>query len=129
MDTTTQLHNLLELLRNGHAPARDRLIEYSLERVRLLARRMFRSKADLRAIDQTDDVVQKAMVRLHRALATITPPNVPAFFGLAACQIRRVLLDLAEHAKRVDRPILENNDDSGPSSPKHRLRYAGGEPA
>ena len=45
--------------------------------------------------EQTDDVLQNAVVRLLRALEEVRPPSVRAFFGLAATQMRRELLDLA----------------------------------
>jgi RNA polymerase sigma-70 factor (ECF subfamily) len=56
---------------------------------------MFRRQSDLRALSETDDVVQQALVRLYRALATVQPPTVRAYFGLAARQIRWVLQDMA----------------------------------
>jgi hypothetical protein len=45
----------------------------------------------------TDDVLQNALIRLLRALETVQPDSTRAFFGLAAEQIRRELLDLARH--------------------------------
>jgi RNA polymerase sigma factor (sigma-70 family) len=96
LDSTTRL---LDALRTGHESARDPLLQHCWERCRLLARRMFRRHKDLRSVDETDDVLQLAMVRLHRALEQVHPPSVPAFLGLAARQIRWVLCDLArKHA-------------------------------
>jgi RNA polymerase sigma-70 factor (ECF subfamily) len=103
--SSTQLQQLLDRLQGGDDSARDVLVQYSVERFRSLARRMFRQKADLRKLDETDDVLQKALVRLHRALATVKPPDVRAYVGLAARQIRWVLHDLASSAaadKRVN---------------------------
>jgi RNA polymerase sigma-70 factor (ECF subfamily) len=45
--------------------------------------------------EQTDDVLQNAVVRLCRALGDVRPPTAADFFRLAAMQIRRELLDLA----------------------------------
>jgi RNA polymerase sigma-70 factor (ECF subfamily) len=95
MASTTHLQILLESLRAGHDSALEPLLQHSMERCRLLARRMFRRHQDLRSLDETDDVLQQAMLRLHRVLVEIRPPTVPAFFGLAARQIRWVLCDLA----------------------------------
>lgn len=39
-------------------------------------------------------VLQDAMLRLHRSLARVQPESVSQFFGLAAIQIRRTLIDL-----------------------------------
>jgi RNA polymerase sigma-70 factor (ECF subfamily) len=46
---------------------------------------------------QTDDVFQNALLRLLRALEQVRPAWVRDFFGLAAEQMRRELLDLARH--------------------------------
>jgi RNA polymerase sigma-70 factor (ECF subfamily) len=47
--------------------------------------------------EQTDDVLQNALIRLDRSLRSITPATVPDFLRLAAAQIRRELIDLARH--------------------------------
>ena len=47
--------------------------------------------------EQTDDVLQNALVRLERALQAIRTPTSLDFFRLAASQIRRELIDMARH--------------------------------
>ena len=47
--------------------------------------------------EQDDDVLQNALLRLHRALGEVHPTTVRDFFRLAASQIRRELIDLARH--------------------------------
>ena len=47
--------------------------------------------------EETDDVFQDAMLRLHRSLEDVKPESVAQFFALAATQIRRTLLDMARH--------------------------------
>lgn len=93
--TTVQLQHLLEALRAGEESARESLLECSLDRIYDLARRMFHRQHDLRQGAQTDDVVQRALIRLNTALMAIKPPDVRTFYGLAARQIRWVLRDLA----------------------------------
>jgi RNA polymerase sigma-70 factor (ECF subfamily) len=44
---------------------------------------------------ETDDVLQNALIRLHRSLAEVKPQSARQFYGLASTQIRRELLDLA----------------------------------
>jgi RNA polymerase sigma-70 factor (ECF subfamily) len=44
-----------------------------------------------------EDVLQNALIRLLRALETVRPDSTRSFFGLAAEQIRRELLDLGRH--------------------------------
>ena len=62
-----------------------------------LTRRMLKDYARLRRWEQTGDVLQNALLRLHRALASERPRSVRAFLALAATQIRRELIDLSRH--------------------------------
>ena len=89
---------MLDALRAGDESARDALLEHSLGHLHQLARRMFHTSWDLRRIDQTDDVLQKAMLRLYAALDQVRPRDALSFYGLAARQIRWVLRDLARDA-------------------------------
>lgn len=92
---TDQLQHLLDQHQAGDASACEALLQHSLERFHKLACRMLHRQMDLRRIDQTDDVLQKALIRLHGALQSVKPPDVRAFYGLAARQIGWVLRDLA----------------------------------
>ena len=47
--------------------------------------------------EQTDDVLQNALIRLLRALEDVRPASVRHFFALTAEQVRRELIDLARH--------------------------------
>ena len=51
----------------------------------------------MRRWEETDDVLQNALVRLRRALEHTSPESVRSFVNLAAVQIRRELIDLARH--------------------------------
>ncbi len=51
----------------------------------------------VRRWEETDDVLQNAVLRLLRALRDVRPSSMREFFGLASVQIRRELLDLAKH--------------------------------
>src|SRR5262245_26521404 len=97
-DSSVRLQDLLDLHQAGDGPARDALLEHARSRFQHLAHRMFHAHTDLRALHETDDVLQEALVRLHRALAQVKPVAVRAFYALAARQIRWVLLDLARKA-------------------------------
>lgn len=103
---STRTQKLLDRLRVGDPAAQAELFRHANARLRILTRRMFHRRADLRALDQTDDVLQKAALRLHKALAQIHPPTVQAFFCLAARHIRWVLADLARElaGQRVHYP-------------------------
>ena len=94
---TTQMVQWLDRMRAGDASARDELIRGFQGRLELLARKMVgRDRRVGRWVD-AEDVLQNALLRLLRALETVQPDSTRAFFGLAAEQMRRELLDLARH--------------------------------
>lgn len=91
------LQACLDRLRDGELAARDELLQAAQERFLALTRTMLRGYQRLRRWEQTDDVLQGAQLRLHRALATVAPPTVRDFYRLATAQIRRELIDLSRH--------------------------------
>jgi RNA polymerase sigma factor (sigma-70 family) len=95
MGQDTEARELLERLRDGDGSARDRLIALAQGRFVALARAMLRRYPHVRRWEQTDDLLQAALVRLHRSLAQVRPEGVEHFDNLAAAQIRRELIDLA----------------------------------
>jgi RNA polymerase sigma factor (sigma-70 family) len=94
---TGVLSQWLERLRQGDEAARREVINHACERLETLTRRMLRRYPRLRRWEQTGDVLQNAVLRLHRSLATVRPDSPAQFYGLAATQIRRELIDLARH--------------------------------
>ncbi len=92
---TTQLW--LDLMRAGDQQARERLIEHTCERLRLLAQKMLRGSPRIRRWEETDDVFTEALTKLYRSLASIQPESPRDFYNLAMTQIRRVLIDMARH--------------------------------
>jgi RNA polymerase sigma-70 factor (ECF subfamily) len=106
---TTSLHDMIARFQAGENSALDRLICRTQERLEHFARRMLAGFPKVRAKEQTDDVLQGALIRLTRALREQTPKSVRDFFGLAAAQIRRELLDLARgHARRPTQPLVKD---------------------
>lgn len=93
----TQLQLLIDKILAGDEAARSALLDHACDRLLRLTRKMFHTRKDLRRWEQTDDVFQNAMLRLHRALSEVKPESVRHFFNLAAVMIRRTLLDLAKH--------------------------------
>lgn len=73
----------------------DELVAIVADRLRYMARRMLRGFPAVRRWSETDDIAQGAALRLHRALATVTPAGPREFVGLVALQVRRELVDLA----------------------------------
>ncbi len=78
----TQLQLLLGRALDDEA-ARGALLDYTCDRLLRLTRKMFHARRDLRRWEQTDDVFQNALLRLHRALSEVKPESVRHFFNLA----------------------------------------------
>ncbi|HBJ33577.1 MAG TPA: hypothetical protein DDZ51_02215 [Planctomycetaceae bacterium] len=95
--TDTQLQNLIDRSLQGDTAAHDELLHHACDRLLRLTRKMFHSYPKLRRWEQTDDVFQNSLVRLHRALAKVEVQSVRQFFNLAAAQVRWELLDLVKH--------------------------------
>jgi RNA polymerase sigma-70 factor (ECF subfamily) len=101
---TTELNAWLARWRAGDLTARDELLHAAYPRLEFLARRMLHGFPNLRPMNDTQDVLQNAALRLERSLRQVDPPpaTTRAFFGLAALEIRRALLDLARsHGVRL----------------------------
>jgi RNA polymerase sigma factor (sigma-70 family) len=96
-NTTVELQRWLDALRSGDDRGRGELVNHACERLRKLTRRMLKDFPLVRHWEQTDDVLQNALMRLYRALADVTPESLLHFYSLAALQIRRELRDLAKH--------------------------------
>jgi RNA polymerase sigma-70 factor (ECF subfamily) len=94
---TAQLHGWLDRLQAGDLAAREELLRGVGNRLERLARKMLRRFPGVHRWVETDDVLQSALLRLLRALQEVRPESMRAFFGLAAEQMRRELLDLARH--------------------------------
>jgi RNA polymerase sigma-70 factor (ECF subfamily) len=94
---TAYLQECLDRLRAGDESARRELVELACARLVPLARQMCREYPDVHRWEQTDDVLQNALLRLWQALAEVRPSGVRDFLRLAAVQIRRALIDLGRH--------------------------------
>ncbi len=108
---TAQLQNWLDLVRAGDKQARDRLIEHTCERLRRLTRKMLGEFPRVHRWEETDDVFTEAVSKLHRSLESVCPASPRQFYGLAATQIRRVLIDMARHYHGPQG--LASNQDTG----------------
>ena len=93
-DTDTQLQKLVDRARGGDADANTLLIEHACNRLLKLTRKMFHGYPALRRWQETDDVFQNSLLRLHHALASVEVESVRHFFNLAGEMVRRELLDL-----------------------------------
>jgi RNA polymerase sigma-70 factor (ECF subfamily) len=128
---TAVLGRWLERLREGDEAARGEVINHACERLEALTRRMLRHYPRLRRWEQTGDVLQNAVLRLHRSLATVRPESPARFYGLAAAQIRRELTDLARHHFGPEGAAAHHDTDGAGQAdgPVMRKEDPGGEPA
>ncbi len=94
-DHSTRIQGCLDRMRAGDLSARSELLAHSSSRLTRLTRKMLRDFPGVHRWEQTDDVLQNAVIRLCRALGDVQPPTAGDYFRLAAAQIRRELLDLA----------------------------------
>jgi RNA polymerase sigma-70 factor (ECF subfamily) len=94
---TAPLQIWIDRLHHGDVRARDELIRHACDRLQRLARKMLRGFPGVKRWEDTHDVFQNAVLRLCKALQDAPPASVREFFGLAALQIRRELLDLSRH--------------------------------
>jgi RNA polymerase sigma-70 factor (ECF subfamily) len=113
MGHTSELADLLERLRRGDPDARCRVIECAVDRLRTLASKMMRSNPRVRRWAETDDLLQGALLRLHRCMAELHPEGVRQFYALAGLQIRRELLDLAKHYQGAHGVGANHKSDGG----------------
>src|SRR5262249_46950605 len=107
------LQGCLDRLRAGEEGARNELLQAASERLDQLARVMLNDFPRLRRWEQTDDVLQNALLRLCRALGDVLPGTARDFYRLASMQIRRELIDLVRHYYGPEGPGLKHATNAG----------------
>ena len=119
-DRSEQLQRCLDRWQAGEATARQELLNGACERLTQIARTMLRAFPRVKRWEQTEDVLQNALIRLLRAFETITPTSLRDFYRLATLQIRRELIDLVRHyygpEGRGGKHATNKMDDSSPNS-------------
>lgn len=97
---TVNIHECIARHRQGDPNGMHDLICLSSKRLEKIARKITREFPDVNCREQSEDVLQEALISLSRALHEVTPKSVRHFFGLASTQIRRELLSLTRKYKR-----------------------------
>ena len=92
----------LDGLACGDEASRNALVSLAICRMQQMAHRMLQRSPKVRRWEETDDVVQRAALRLHRALGAVAPEDGRRLLGLMALQVRRTLLDLARKYSAPD---------------------------
>ncbi len=113
---TTQIQELLEQAVAGDKQAYDDIIDLAAERLQKLTGKMLAGYPHLRRWEDTSDVFQTAVIRLHRSLSEVQPESMQGFFGLAATQIRRTLIDMARHHFGPHGDAAHHHSDPGAAS-------------
>ena len=113
---TSQLLRLLDRIRARDRAAADELFRHLGNRLARLARKMLRGFPAVQRWEEVDDVLQNAALRLLRALREVRPDSTTKFFGLAAQQIRRELLDLKRHYQGLAGPGPPHPAAGGPGT-------------
>ena len=107
------------------------MIVHSQDQLRRMASRMLAGKPHVGRWHQTDDVLQNALIRLHRSLKVVKPDSKRAFTGLAATQIRRELIDMARSLYGPEGHGRHHKSDPGAADPEGNARplYEKADPA
>jgi RNA polymerase sigma factor (sigma-70 family) len=111
-ESQTDTAALVQRLPIDGPTGRAALIARTCERLRRHAHRMLKIFPVVARWEQTDDVLQNALVRLCRALEAVTPENARHFYSLAERQIHWELLDLAARHKGPQGFAANHHTDS-----------------
>ena len=114
-DSMIAVRHGLERLQAGDDSARRKLLEISMRRLRLLAHKILDDIPSIRRFEDTDDLLQNSVVRLWKYLAERQPETPVDYFRLAACLIRRELIDLSRHhfGQRHSTVVFESPTSAG----------------
>lgn len=85
----------LARLAAGEPQARADVLEVCMARLHVIASRMLADYPAVRRWNDTGDILQGSLLRLHRALAEIHPTTPRDLLALATTQMHRELIDLA----------------------------------
>lgn len=113
--TDRQLQILIDKTLAGDLNAKEDLLDHACDRLLCLTRKMLHNYPGIRRWEQTDDVFQNSMIRLHRALIQVRIESTRHFFNLAALQIRRELIDAARRYFGPEGLGKNHHTDSQPS--------------
>ena len=94
-NSTLAVQNCLDRFGTDFERASGELLSAAMNRLRLLSRKILADIPGVKRWDNTDDLLQNASLKLWKALETHHPPTPVDFFRLAACIIRRELIDLS----------------------------------
>jgi RNA polymerase sigma-70 factor (ECF subfamily) len=116
-DSTTALQGLIDRLNAADPAAAQELLGRACDRLRRLTHTVCRDFGRLRRLEDTDDVLNAAVLRLLRRLQSDNKPaTVREFFRRAAREIRCELLDLAKHYFGPEGPAVREVSAGPPAA-------------
>lgn len=92
-----QIDQLCSRLKNSDPSAFEEVVQLFGEKFKAQVRRMLSGYPGVRRWEETDDVYQTLLVKLHHALSEVSVSSPTEVFAIASTQIRRTLIDLARH--------------------------------
>lgn len=111
-DRPSSLQPFLDRLAAGDSAAANDIIAHCLDRLKTLTHHMLQRFPGVHRWEETSDVFHDVVVKLAVALREI-PLSTPAdFLQLAACQIRRRLIDLSRKCRPTLLRARADGDDS-----------------
>lgn len=118
-DNEADIHDLLIRHRAGDNAATDTLVGVACRRLERMASRMLASFPDVARWERTGDVIQGAMIRLHKALAGVRLESPQHFWNLAGQTVRRELLNLAAKYRGQHGFAVHHHSDGGAAVAGH----------
>jgi hypothetical protein len=97
---TSELQELVARLQQGDVAARDELIRRTQGRLERLARRILGDFPSVRRHTETLELFNGCLLRMLKAMQAVHFQATRDFFNLAAVQMRRELLNLAQQVSR-----------------------------
>ena len=94
-NSTVAVQHCLDRFGTDWDGASRELLSVSMNRLRLLSRKILADIPAVKRWDNTDDLLQNSSLKLWKALKTHHPLTAVDFFRLAACIMRRELIDLS----------------------------------
>ena len=92
-----QIDQLCSRLKTGDQSAFNEVVQLFGEKFKAQVRRMLSKYPGVRRWEETDDVYQTLLIKLHRSLSEVNVSSPAEIFAIASTQIRRTLIDLARH--------------------------------
>ena len=104
-DSESQIESILERLRAGDDSAREDLLKHCEKRLHYIAHGMLKGFRTVGSFEQTDDVLNKAMMGMWKSLRQVHPDSPEGFIWWARKRIRWVLLDFAKKYRGKQPPL------------------------